>query len=180
MASPNSARAAFFRCLVYAALGTGLFVLFLQFNRPLPRIGGKDLGQPLPKLEAIGWLNGDAPKPSNLVGKVLVIDAWATWCLPCRERAAELVYLHDKYADKGVEFIGLTAESADKVDQIQRFLEEYHVTWLNGFGAESTLVELGAEAIPMVWVIDRRGNIIWNETSSISLDQGIEKALVSQ
>lgn len=175
--SPRSSRAAFLRVVLYAILGTVVFVLFLLYNRPTPRLGGANPGQQLPKLEAIGWLNGDPPRAEELRGRVVVIDAWATWCLPCRERAADLVYLHDKYAPKGVTFIGLTAEPEDQRDKIETFLRRYQITWLNGYGAESTLTELGAEAIPMVWVVDRYGNIVWNENSSLSLDQGIEAAL---
>lgn len=179
MTPSGSSRNTFIRCLAYVIIGTLLFVGFLLFNRPPPRIGGATPGQPLPNLTAAGWLNGNPPDPARFEGKVLVIDAWATWCLPCRERAPDLVYLYEKYHDRGVEFVGLTAESGEQKEQIQRFLDEYQITWLNGYGAEQTLAELKAEAIPMVWVIDRRGQIVWNETSDISLAQGIEKALAT-
>lgn len=178
--STKSPQAEFLRYLLYAIVGTVLFVSFLLYNRPDEKLGGAGEGQPLPKIEAIGWLNGEAPKPSELVGKVLVIDAWASWCLPCRKQAPELVFLQKKYRDKGVLFIGLTAEPESELEPIKHFLETTGITWLNGYGAEATLTELGAEAIPMVWVFDRRGKVVWNETSSISLDQGIALALASK
>lgn len=174
-----SSQAQFFRVLACAAIGTLLFVLFLLFNRPNKNLGGIAPGNALPAIEAQGWLNGDAPQMADLQGKVLVIDAWATWCLPCRKRAADLVYLHEKYASKGVQFIGLTAEPQGQLESIKRFLKATGITWLNGYGAEATLTQLGAEEIPMVWVIDRRGNVVWSETSAESMDQGIQQALDS-
>jgi thiol-disulfide isomerase/thioredoxin len=156
-----------------------LFVLFLLYNRPVRNLGGVSTGHPLPKIEAEGWLNGEAPKASDLQGKVLVVDAWATWCLPCRKRAVDLVYLHEKYADRGVVFISLTAEPSSKLEAIQSFLKATGIKWLNGYGAEATLTEFGAEVIPMVWIFDRQGKVVWNEESSESMDHGIAAALES-
>lgn len=173
----RSSQSQFFRVLGCAALGTVLFVAFLLYNRPVRNLGGVSPGHPLPKIEAEGWLNGEAPKASDLQGKVLVVDAWATWCLPCRKRALDLVYLHEKYAERGVIFISLTAEPHSKLDTIQSFLKATGVGWLNGYGAEATLTELGAEVIPMVWIFDRQGKVVWNEESAVSMDRGIAQAL---
>jgi thiol-disulfide isomerase/thioredoxin len=179
MSSTKSSRIQFFRVLACAGLGTVLFVLFLLYNRPVQRIGGVSPGHALPVIEAQGWLNGKPPQMSELQGKVLVVDAWATWCFPCRKRAPDLVYLHEKYASKGVQFIGLTAEPQSQLDAIQRFLKETRITWLNGYGAEGTLTELGADVIPMVWVFDRNGTVVWNEESTESLDHAIANAIES-
>ncbi|MDB5388021.1 MAG: Redoxin domain protein [Planctomycetaceae bacterium] len=178
--SSKSSQAQFFRVVGFAAVGTILFVLFLLYNRPVRSVGGIATGRTLPTIEAQGWLNGDAPKLADLQGQVLVIDAWATWCFPCRKRSVDLVYLHEKYAGKGVRFIGLTAEPESQLEAIRKFLKETGITWLNGYGAEATLTELGAEAIPMVWVFDRQGRVVWNEESTVSMDRGIQLALESK
>ena len=49
--------------------------------------------------------------------KVLVVNFWATWCLPCREEMPGFSRLHTKYAVKGVQFVGIAFDSADKVKE---------------------------------------------------------------
>lgn len=138
------------------------------------------MGTPMPPIKAMGWLNGPEPKPGELKGKVLVIDAWASWCGPCRREAPEMVHLHEKYHDQGVEFIGLTNETSESLSDMEAFLKDTGITWKNGYGAEETLAALGAEFVPMVWVVDRQRRIVWNRASSLTLEEGIRQALASK
>ena len=134
----------------------------------------------MPPIKAQGWLNGDPPTSAELANKVLVIDAWASWCGPCRQQAPEMVLLHERYQPQGVEFIGLTMETDGDMDAMQAFLKHTGITWKNAYGAEETLRELGADYIPMVWVVDRHNQIVWNQGSAISLEEGIRQALAAK
>ena len=143
--------------------------------------GGREVGLPLPPIEASGWLNGVAPKPDELNDKVLVIVAWASWCAICRREAPELVYLYEKYHDQGVEFIGLSGEPAEDLPKMVAFIKATGTPWVNGYGAEETLTAMGAaEVVPMVWVVDRRQRIVWNRASAQTLEAGIRQALSSK
>ncbi len=133
-----------------------------------------------PEIRADGWLNGPAPTPEELHGKVLVVDAWAFWCGPCRAAAPELVKLHERYRDRGVMFIGLTSERSDRDPENRHFLAETKITWPNGYGAVETLIKLKADSIPQVWVIDRKYNLIWNINSSEPIESAIERALAQK
>jgi thiol-disulfide isomerase/thioredoxin len=139
--------------------------------------GGLPPGNPAPAITAAGWINGEAPTPATLAGKVVVVEAWATWCEPCRRRAPELVETYEKFLGRDVVFIGLTAEGEDSLDGIHRFLKATEIDWLNGYGARQTLLGLQAELIPAAWVIDHDGIVVWNDESSESLDEAIENAL---
>lgn len=138
---------------------------------------GLPVGSPLPRIKAAGWLNGPAPRLGELNGKVLVIDAWASWCGPCRAKAPEMVVLYEKYRPQGVEFIGLTSESEHEMEAMEEFLTSTGIKWRNGYGAVQTLTDLQADYIPMVWVVDREGKIAWTDHSPLSLDEGIQQAL---
>jgi len=141
---------------------------------------GLPLGATLPAIEAEGWLNGTAPSADELKGKVIVIDAWAYWCGPCRREAPHLVELYNKYKDRGVVFLGLTKEEENSLDKSKAFLSETGVTWPNGYGAGSTLLALHVEALPTVLVFDREGSVVWNRDSDVELDTAIEQALGKQ
>lgn len=133
-----------------------------------------------PEIAAAGWLNGPGPTAEDLEGKVIVLDAWAFWCGPCRAAAPEMVHLYDKYRDKGVVFLGLTGEGAEADAQNRRFLTTYKIAWPNGYGAVKTLTDLKAEFIPQRWVIDRKYNLIWDENSSEKFEAAIDRALAEE
>lgn len=173
----SSASGVFFKGVLLAG---GLLAVMLLLLRSHQSSGGRAVGTPLPPIRAAGWLNGSAPAPGEFANKVVVIDAWASWCLPCREQAPELVYLYEKYHPQGVEFIGVSPEPAEDVDRMQAFIKAAKIPWRNGYGAEELLLALEADAVPMQWVVDRSGKIVWNLASPESLDQAIRKALASK
>jgi thiol-disulfide isomerase/thioredoxin len=98
-------------------------------------------------------------------GSILVVDFWATWCLPCLERFPEMVKLHGRYAERGVEFASVSLDDvgdAAAVAQAERFLAEQKT----GPGFSHFLIDesvprafegLGLLAIPAVYVYDREG-----------------------
>ncbi len=151
-------------------------------GRPIPgsRTASDLLGRPAPPIKAAGWLNGETPADDFFQGKVVVVDAWAYWCRPCFDAAPELIALHQKYSDQGVVFVGLTTEQSDVLDRSKLFLEKASITWLNGYGAIETLIELRADAIPQSWVIDRTGMIVWDYNSPEPIEAALDRALAKQ
>lgn len=158
-----------------------VLALYLWITAATPKTAPSGLppGNPAPQIAAQGWINGAAPGPDDLRGQVIVVDAWATWCGPCREAAPDLVDLHAKYKDRGVVFIGLTDEGPESLTAIRGFLNDTGITWLNGYGAGETLLALEAYAIPNTWVIGRDGKIVWSghPLDRRPLEEAIEKAL---
>src|SRR5262245_1692337 len=69
-----------------AALGAWLLITLVF---PRERSGGLQVGTSLPSLAAASWLNGSPP--DDLAGKVVVLDAWGSFCLPCAVEAPHLV-----------------------------------------------------------------------------------------
>jgi thiol-disulfide isomerase/thioredoxin len=144
------------------------------------------LNKPFPALEVEGWINGPGPTAEQLSNQVLVIDAWAYWCGPCRMVIPTLQEIHEKYKDRGVTVIGLTAESGNpaSLQQSQAFVEKLNIPWPNGYGAIKPLVALNVEAIPQLWIVDRQNKIVfheigWNPNSPAEIEEAVVKALES-
>lgn len=59
-------------------------------------------------------------------GRILVLNFWATWCAPCVDEMPELEQLQQDYADRNVQILGISMDTADNV---QAFAEKYHISY---------------------------------------------------
>jgi len=102
--------------------------------------------------------SGRMVKLSSLQGKVVVLNFWATWCLPCIKEIPGLNELYSNYRDRGVEIVGIsTDETGWKA--VEPFMKEhkidYGVVVDNGKVSEKYLLR----GLPLTVVIDRKGKI---------------------
>ena len=92
-------------------------------------------------------------------GKVVILDFWASWCVPCRRSFPWLNAMHKKYADDGLVIIGvnLDMERADAA----RFLEEYPAEFAILYDENQELArQFEVVAMPSSYVIGRDGKIL--------------------
>lgn len=96
-------------------------------------------------------------------GKVVVVDFWATFCLPCREEFPNLVKMHKELADKGVVCISVSIDEPEKKNAALRFLRLQEATFPNLLLNETpeTIEEkLGFSSIPTVFVYGKDGKAV--------------------
>lgn len=108
-------------------------------------------------------LDGQPLRLSELKGKVVILNFWATWCASCRSEIPHLASLAEKYGRQGVEVVGLSVEdpSADR-DKVQRFKERFRMGYTVGFSSQELLeayVGPGQQPIPQSLVFDRQGRL---------------------
>jgi thiol-disulfide isomerase/thioredoxin len=94
-------------------------------------------------------------------GKVVVVNFWATWCAPCREEMPEFMRAQTEFGTKGVQFVGIAVDQADKVAQFAKELGLNYPTLVGGFGAVELSKTLGNNfaALPFTVIIDRQGRV---------------------
>src|SRR5947209_4243467 len=68
-------------------------------------------------------------KLSDLKGKVVVIDFWATWCSPCVKSVPTLVQLYEKYRARGLEILSITVDEQADLYKIAPFAKEYQIAY---------------------------------------------------
>lgn len=92
-------------------------------------------------------------------GKVLVVNYWATWCPPCRQEMPEFAAMQQKTAAKGVQFIGIAADSAENVHEFAKATPTGYPLLVAVPEAIEIAKDLGDAglALPFTVIIDRRG-----------------------
>ncbi len=126
---------------------------------------------------------------ANKSAKLTVVDAWATWCAPCKENFPHLVEMHKKYADKGLAVISLSLDDVEKPKKIaeaKAFLTETKAVFTN-FVLDETqdaaFDRLNIVAIPAVFLFGPDGKEIKRFTlddpnKQFTYDE-VEKAIVA-
>lgn len=116
-------------------------------------------GKPLAPDFTLPQLDGQPLSLSSYRGKVVLLDFWATWCVPCREETPHFVALQQKYGDRGLEIIGVSMD--DSADPVGPFVERFHVNYPIVMGTAKTGEQYGGVlGLPIAFLIDRQGRIV--------------------
>lgn len=95
---------------------------------------------------------------SDLQGQVVVVNFWASWCIPCRDEAAVLEEAWQRYRDKGVVFVGIAYLDTDK--ESKAFMEEFKVSYPSGPDLGTKIAPTYRLAgVPETFFVDKNGQI---------------------
>ncbi|MBX3323948.1 MAG: TlpA family protein disulfide reductase [Phycisphaeraceae bacterium] len=145
--------------------------------------------------------DGSVTKLSDLKGKVVIIDFWATWCGPCISAFPKVRHLAEHYNGYPVEIVGVTSiqgshyrtnpqtnerEKIDTKDDTQKeftlmteFMKELNMTWPVGFSKENVFdPRYGVYGIPHIAIIDPAGKVRVNGLNPHGLTDVQEHALI--
>ena len=117
---------------------------------------------------------------ASLRGKVVVLNFWASDCVPCKDEQKELNAAATRWADKGVVFLGM--DEVELKSYAQKYMEHYRVTYDSAFDGDGAIAgRFGVTGTPETFFIDRQGRVVPPHIVSIAkpgaLDAGIRRAL---
>jgi thiol:disulfide interchange protein len=98
-------------------------------------------------------LEGTALSPADWKGKVVVLNYWATWCVPCRSEIPEFNKMHDELGANGVEVVGISMDE-DGAEAVKPYLQKNPMKYTVGLGSGSM------DQLPVTLILDRNGNTI--------------------
>jgi thiol-disulfide isomerase/thioredoxin len=104
-------------------------------------------------------------------GKVIILDFWATWCIPCKAEIPGFIELQKKYGDRGLQIIGLSVDDSQSMAKKYAIEMKMNYPVLLAEGREDILRAYDPiPAIPVSVVIDRQGRIVGRHLGIAAMD----------
>jgi thiol-disulfide isomerase/thioredoxin len=108
-------------------------------------------------------LDGRKLGPKSFAGQVVVVDFWATWCMPCRLQAEILEPLYRDLKGRGVQF--LAANVGETPDEVKKFLKEKPFPYPVLLDPDQEVAtRMGLLGLPTLMVVDKKGKISYLQT----------------
>lgn len=116
---------------------------------------------------------------SSFKGKYLLLDFWASWCIPCRAESPYLVKAYKKYHDKGLEILSISSDN--NLKEWQKAIKKDKLTWIQAdkfIGSNDEVsADFAVSLIPSNFLIDTAGIIVAKELRGNNLEKALKEQL---
>jgi cytochrome c biogenesis protein CcmG/thiol:disulfide interchange protein DsbE len=177
-ASQGQPRVRWGRLILWGVVG--LVLLFLIFALAGTFSAQPQPGDPAPDFTLVTY-DGETYTLSELRGRVVVVNFWASWCAPCGDEADDLELAWQTYRDQGVMFLGI--DYVDSEAEGLAYLAQYGITYPNGPDLRSQISDAyRIRGVPETFIVDANGVITFFAERPIAfseLSAAIESALAA-
>jgi len=126
-------------------------------------------------------LLGNPLSVSKYEDKVVLVDFWATWCVPCVAELPNIKKAYNKHHSNGFEVIGISLDQDER--KLKSFLKAKEIPWVqyfDGKGWQNKLAaKYGIDSVPATFLLDRQGKIIGQDRRGEELEDALTKALTN-
>lgn len=132
---------------------------------------GVQIGDKAPDF-ALQTMNGEEMKLSDLRGKKVILNFWATWCPPCRAEMPDMQKFYEKNAGEGIEILAVNLTDSEKsLADIEQFMDEFEITFPVLLDEQSEVaMAYYAFSIPTSYFIDSNGAIQQKMVGAMNYD----------
>jgi thiol:disulfide interchange protein len=110
-------------------------------------------------LPRVNTLNGSPFDTAALSGKVVVVDFWATWCVPCVGEIPGFNKIHREYGPKGVAVLGVSMDE-EGAARVQPFLKQHPMEYSVALGPMALFEQFRLDELPVTVIFDRSGKLV--------------------
>lgn len=105
------------------------------------------------------------------VGRPMVVNFWASWCLPCYEEAPVLQKFWSEHQDEGVLVVGVQTQDRDKRSEGRDFIGRFGLTFPNAYDNDSTVsVDWALYGVPETFFLDAAGNVVAKHVGPVTAE----------
>ncbi len=162
------------RTVLAGAVGVG--IAGLDALRTPARANALHVGRPAPPATFVA-LDGKRTTTPELLGRVVILTFWATWCAPCRTELPLLSAYAAQHAAEGLTVLGFTLDAPEDVDKVKRAAQDF--SFPVGFVANAELPGFGRIwHIPVNFTIDRRGMLVddgWKDKEAAWTEERLDR-----
>ena len=134
------------------------FVAGRSLGRDPRQVRSVLLGKPAPAFE-LPTLDGGTVDSADWRGDVVVVNFWASWCVPCREEAPELEAFAEQWRDRGVRLVGIVYN--DEESEAAAFRDRYGLTYPQALDPGGrAAIDFGVFGVPETYVIAADGTVM--------------------
>ena len=138
-----------------------------------PKVSHREkIGKPAPDFQVID-LNGQELSLKKYRGQVVLLDFWATWCIPCRAEMPHLKKVYDTYKDQKFEIIGVSLDQSKSV--LDSYIETQNITWQQFLDKSGVAKMYNVTGIPATFLIDGDGIVREVKLRGRALEEAIEE-----
>jgi len=167
MAKPQASRPVWFNTglVLLAAALFGLLVL--PRLTPDPLVGKQATDFLLPRLEPAGGLSSEKVRLSGLEGKAVILDFWASWCIPCRAQAPVVDAVAKAHGSRGLMALGVV--SGDSPEDAAAFLASHPVAYGSVVDEQGEAARaFDVRGLPTLVALDKTGNVVARRSGFVS------------
>lgn len=152
--------------LVLALVVAGLLLTQGNAKNEISSKSALETREPAPNFTLV-LIDGGNFNLSDHKGKPVLINFFASWCLPCRDEMPVLEKIVQQYKQKGVVFLGIAVD--DTEEKMKDFIAKYNVTFPVGLDKTATIQKsFGLYGIPTTYFIDKQGVITYFHSGSVT------------
>ena len=116
-------------------------------------------------------LSGEKVSLEALRGRPVILNVWATWCLPCLEEIPELVKLHRRHGAEGLAVVGVSVDAGSAVDNVRSFVAQHEIPFAIWLDPEERISQaFGVRGVPATLVLDRQGRVLLRREGPITAE----------
>ncbi len=140
--------------------------IVVAFAVGLQMRGAKPVEKGLAPQFTLPLYSGEKWSLADQRGKVVVVNFWASWCVPCREEAPVFESTWRQYKDRGVVFVGV--DYVDSETEARKFIEQFGITYANGpdVGTEAAQ-KFHIQGVPETYFVGKDGQLAGNRIGVI-------------
>lgn len=154
-----------------------------KLGEQLEQANATEIGSKAPSFSA-PTPEGDELALKDVLGKVTIVDFWASWCKPCRKENPNFVKVYKKYHDKGLNMISISLDRPNQKDKWVKAIEEDGLEWNHisnlKHWQDPIAKKYNVRSIPATFILDKNGVIVDRDLRGEELDTKIGELLAKK